>query len=132
MTDEQKITFDEFREMFGGDIPKEALAFVWNDAPPGMPLAEVRAHLLQMAAKRKPTDEQVARYAAIAAVMTPILAEALAAARRAGFDACKKQAARRLNAAAAEAVEDQLPHCEVIALALREAAEDILRREPNT
>lgn len=60
------------------------------------------------------------------------IAAALATALREGFDACKEQAARRLNAAAAEAVEDQLPHCEVIALALREAAEDILRREPNT
>lgn len=59
-----------------------------------------------------------------------IIIAALATARRAGFDACKEQAARRLNATAADAVEVQLPHFEVIALTLREAAERIRAMEP--
>jgi hypothetical protein len=60
------------------------------------------------------------------------LVEALIAAEARGYAAAREQAVRRLNAAAADAVEVQLPHCEVVALTLREAADDILSMRSNT
>lgn len=49
---ERKITHGELLDLFAGEIPMEAMAFIFEEAPSDMTIAEVRARLKQMAEER--------------------------------------------------------------------------------
>lgn len=49
----KKITIDDIVTMFGGDIPMEAIQFVFVTAPPDMTLREVRNELEEMADRHR-------------------------------------------------------------------------------
>lgn len=59
----KKMTIDEIAEMFGGEIPMEAVQFLFVTAPPDMTLREVRNELEEMAeryrAKKQAADKDL-------------------------------------------------------------------------
>lgn len=52
----QKMTIDEIDAMFGGEIPMEAVQFIFVTAPPDMTLREVRNELEKIAERYRARD----------------------------------------------------------------------------
>lgn len=59
---DDRLSQNEFQELFGDTIPIEAINFVFRDAPPAMTMPEVRAELRKIAARHKtsPNAGQIA------------------------------------------------------------------------
>lgn len=70
MTD-KKITQSEVAELFGGEIPMEALTLLW-EAPADMTVAEVRQKLNEMAARRSPAQSLLEEAREIANELYPL------------------------------------------------------------
>ena len=51
----KKMTMEEIAEMFGGEIPMEAIQFIFVTAPPDMTLREVRNEIEEMAERYRST-----------------------------------------------------------------------------
>jgi hypothetical protein len=49
------MTFEEIGALFGGEIPMEAITFIFETAPPNMTLREVRNELEEMAERYRST-----------------------------------------------------------------------------
>ena len=80
---------------------------------------------------RMPLDEVIMSLSVRSDVLSRDALHYLRAAEARGYEKAREQAAHRLNVLAADAVEEQRPHCKPIAYALRVAAEQILAMEPE-
>lgn len=61
---EKKIGIEELAEMFGGEIPMEAMQFIFVTAPKDMTIRDARNHLEEMAERYSSENAMVERVAA--------------------------------------------------------------------